>query len=193
MLAALVQEERVAIWPVHGTLEQPALPSEPDDAPPPLTERAPPAVPSPESRAEVPEAPGTVPEAWGATAAQTPADPADAPVGPPDAVAATALSPAPPNAPEPPAAPPVEYFLADPPAAPPPELAFLPPTLAAPRRVDTARNDPAADAARTLEAIAQRIRCGEIVVARGPSTAGKGGDAAVLAAVLASLLGGYNG
>ena len=49
--------------------------------------------------------------------------------------------------------------------------------------------DPAAASARVLEAIAQRVRRGEIVVSWGPLASGKWGDAAVLSAVLASLLG----
>ena len=169
MLAALVQEDEVAIWPVEATLERPAPPATHNEIAGALTEWesfAGPATDPPVSQ-EAPSA--EVVDLTGASEDRTEAT-ADALAAPP---APDAREPAPPL---------VDSFLAEPTSEP----VIQPAQPALP-------DDAAMQTARILEAIAERVRNGEIVVARSHRPGGREGDAAVLAAVLASLLGGHNG
>lgn len=165
MLAALVQQEQVAIWPVDATLERPALPAAPNDSEAALTQPD-------EAAADVP---GTQAQANGET------QPAEwmSDTSPPS----------------------VERLLAEPSPRAPSEAMAPRSESASMEGGETVSAEPvgtetetvATEAARILEAIAERVRSGDIVVAPGRAARGTGNEAAVLAAVLASLLGGHDG
>lgn len=174
MLAALVDEEQVAIWPVDATQERPAPPAAHNEMAGAMTEwesLAEPATTDPFSSDA-----GSTADSAGLSMGTNAAHPA--PDTPLDALETAPFSEALDASPRP-----VEDFVAQPTPAPTMQPAHALPTHAPPTP------DPATETARVLEAIAERVRSGEIVVSRGQHAKGRGGDAAVLAAVLASLLG----
>lgn len=178
LLAALVQEEQVAVWPVDATLERPAPPAAHNEMAGALTEwesLTPPAPAGSEEDVSGPERSDTSPITDAPETVRRPDDAGDA--------ATSALEISPPHASAASAPPSVDEFLAYPARG----SSLVPgtqPTASVPN------DETATDTAQVLEAIAQRVRSGEIVVPQ--SRQGRGGDAAVLAAVLASLLGGHD-